>query len=133
MSNTAETDQDAQSVQHATNSDDEASETTVPASNTRSHVRTDADSQVDEQLAEVQSRTVFVRNLNFATTQEDLAALLRKKVGVDGIVTTTIARDAEKQRSAGYGFVECSDRLGCTFFHMRFNERVMLAHTEMSR
>jgi multiple RNA-binding domain-containing protein 1 len=85
----------------------------VKASTTRAHVSApdDEDVAVEAAMAATQERTLFVRNLNFSTTEESLMAMLVKKLGKDAVLAPKIARNATNpKQSAGYGFVECRTR-----------------------
>jgi len=54
---------------------------------------------------EEKDRTIFVKNLNFGTTEEQLEQLF-KEAKVGKVKAVKIIRKAETQLSRGYGFVE---------------------------
>lgn len=60
-----------------------------------------------------QERTVFVKNLNFSTTEEMLE-LVFKDANLAGSkpLSAKIVRNQKNQLSKGYGFVEMDSRLG---------------------
>jgi multiple RNA-binding domain-containing protein 1 len=61
-----------------------------------------------------QERTVFVKNLNFSTTDEMLEQVF-KEISTSGskpfkIISCKIVRNSKNQLSRGYGFVELDTR-----------------------
>jgi len=85
--------------------DDKATQTTLNTS-------AGNDDNADEDEAE--SQTVYVKNLNFNTTEDQLLEIFRKVVSVRSvrIPKKNLASNADthntKSLSMGYGFVECS-------------------------
>lgn len=70
-----------------------------PADNQASRKELMAD-LVDEDMAEEGVVSVFVKNLNFSTTEDEL----RTHIGIDGIRSVTIV--SKNGQSLGYGFIE---------------------------
>jgi RNA recognition motif-containing protein len=53
-------------------------------------------------------KTIYVGNLPWATTEEELASVFAEKTGVN-IQASRIITDRETGRSRGFGFVEVAD------------------------
>lgn len=64
--------------------------------------------ELDEQTK--QERTLFVKNLNFSTTDQILEAVFLEGVKPFRVVSCKIVRNAKTQLSRGYGFVELDSR-----------------------
>jgi multiple RNA-binding domain-containing protein 1 len=57
--------------------------------------------------------TIFVKNLNFKTSNESLKRFFETRVGSLKSATVVTKRKNGRQMSLGYGFVECRDRDQC--------------------
>mgnify|MGYP000913760951 CR=1 FL=1 len=63
------------------------------------------DSEKDDTHASL-SKTVFIKNLNFTTTEVMLEALFKNASLKGKILSTKIVRRSDNQQSKGYGFIE---------------------------
>lgn len=56
--------------------------------------------------AQNRSKTVFIKNLNFATKEEDLESIFRNANLKGKVLSVKIVRRSDNQQSKGFGFVE---------------------------
>lgn len=61
---------------------------------------------VEEQEGQSRSKTVFIKNLNFTTKEEEVEAIFRNANLKGKVLSVKIVRRSDNQQSKGYGFVE---------------------------
>lgn len=60
----------------------------------------------DDQEASTRCKTVFIKNLNFSTKEEDIESLFKNSNLKGKVLSVKIVRRTDNQQSKGYGFVE---------------------------
>lgn len=66
------------------------------------------DDDKDNEEMQKRMKTIFVKNLNFNTTENQLEELFRHANTKGKVLSAKIIRKSENQLSRGYGFVEMS-------------------------
>ena len=69
------------------------------------------------------SKKIYVGNLSFRTTEEELSSLFEK---IGAVESVSIITDRDTGRSKGFGFIEMKDEAGCQAAIAGLNEQDFL-------
>lgn len=68
--------------------------------------KSEPEKEDDENATAVRSRTVFIKNLNFISKEDDIESLFKNSNLKGKVQSVKIVRRSDNQQSKGYGFVE---------------------------